>query len=165
MAWALTLLQDPETLRTYEDFAKEAAYEMEDTQPPASSPSTRRAQNHLTPPTRHNKTELPNPSQEGTSTGTTNMDVDQDLPNGTTPHGTPFEDDYTAHQQGGAPSVDPPAGVLTNKFFTRLYTKSHETDNTTANIGHLTPQPPNARLATIIEAEEEELAAAAVAEA
>jgi hypothetical protein len=34
MACAFTLLQDPETLRTYEDFAREAAYEMEETQPP-----------------------------------------------------------------------------------------------------------------------------------
>jgi len=52
MAWALTLLQDPETLRTYEDFAREAVYEMEDTQPQAPSP--RHAEPNTTPlPTRH----------------------------------------------------------------------------------------------------------------
>ena len=83
MAWALTLLQDPETLRTYEDFAREAAYEMEDTHPPATSPPTRRTQAHPTPPSCHKRTELLN--QEGTSTGTIIMDVDQDRPEGTTP--------------------------------------------------------------------------------
>jgi hypothetical protein len=56
--------------------------------------------------------------------------------------------------------VDPSAGVPTNNFFTLLYTKSQEIDNTTANTGHLAPQPLNVRLATIAEAEEEELAAA-----
>jgi ribonuclease BN (tRNA processing enzyme) len=40
MAWALTLLQNPDTLRTYEDFAREAAYETEDTQPHASNPQS-----------------------------------------------------------------------------------------------------------------------------
>jgi hypothetical protein len=52
MAWALTLLQDLETLRTYENFAKEATYETEDTHPPATNPPLRRAQNHPTPPSR-----------------------------------------------------------------------------------------------------------------
>jgi len=85
MAWVLTLLQDPETLRTYEDFASEAAYEMENTQPQASNPPTRRAPHHPTPPTRHMGTDQTNPNQEGTSTETTNMDVDQDLSVGTTP--------------------------------------------------------------------------------
>ncbi len=93
------------------------------------------------------------------------MDVDQDLPEGTTPPGTPFANDHTAHQQGGGPSVDPPEGVPTNNFFTPLYKESQENDNTTANTGHLTPHPLDARLATINEAEEEELAAAAAAEA
>ena len=93
------------------------------------------------------------------------MDVDHDLSDGTTPLGTPFEADYTTHQHGGAPSVDPPAGVLTSTFFTPLYTESQETDNTTASTGHLSPQPPNARLARINKAEEEELTATAVAEA
>ena len=61
--------------------------------------------------------------------------------------------------------MDPPAGVLTSNFFTPLYTESQEIDNTTANTGHLTPQPPNARLATINEAEEEGMPAAAAAQA
>ncbi len=102
MAWAPTLLWDPETLRTYEDFAREAAYEMEDTQPQASTPPTHRAQHHPTPPTRHKRTELPNPSQEGTSTGTTSMYVDPYLPEGTTPTGTPSKT-TTPHTNKTAP--------------------------------------------------------------
>ena len=58
-----------------------------------------------------------------------------------------------------------PAGVHTRNFFTPLYTESQETDHTAAYTGHQTPQPPNERLDTINEAEEEELAAAAPAEA
>ena len=61
--------------------------------------------------------------------------------------------------------MDPPAGVLTCNFFTPLYTESQETDDITANTGHLTPLPPNARLATINETEEEEMVAAAAPEA
>ena len=55
MAWVLTLLQDPDTLRTYKDFARETAYETEDTQPHTSNPPTRRTQNEPTPPTRHKR--------------------------------------------------------------------------------------------------------------
>ena len=152
-------------MRTYEDFASEAAYEMEDTHPPASNFPTRRVQNHPTHPIRHKRTELPNPSQEATSTGTTSMDVDQDLSEGTTPPGTPFEDDHTAHQQGGASFIDPPARVHTRNLFTPLYMETQETDHTTAITGHQPPQPPKERLATINEAEEEDLAAAAAAQA
>ena len=61
--------------------------------------------------------------------------------------------------------MDPPAKVHTSNFFTPLYTESQETDHTTANTGHQTPQPPNERLDTINEAEEEEPVAATVAEA
>jgi hypothetical protein len=109
-------------LRTYKDLAREAAYKTEDTQPPATNPPARRAHNHPTPPSRHRRTKPL--SQEGTSTGTTNMDVDQVLPEGTTPPGTPFEDDHTANQQGGASFVDPLAGVHTRIFFTPLYMES-----------------------------------------
>jgi hypothetical protein len=49
------LLQDPETLRTYEDFAREAAYEKENTQPQASNPPTRRA--HRDRSTPHSRTQ------------------------------------------------------------------------------------------------------------
>ncbi len=69
---------------------------------------------------------------------TTNMDVGQDMPEGTTPPGTPFEDDHTAHQQGDDPFVDPPAGIHTRIFFTPFYTVSQETDLTTDNTGHIT---------------------------
>ena len=117
MAWALTLLHDPETLMTYEDFAMEAAYEMEDTHPPATNPPTRRTQNHPTPPSRHRRTEITNISQEGIPTGTTRMDVDQDMLEGTTPPGTSFEDDHTTHQQGNDPFQDPPIGIHTRNFF------------------------------------------------
>jgi hypothetical protein len=58
-----------------------------------------------------------------------------------------------------------PRELPQKNFFTPLYTESRETNKTTANTGHLTPQPENARLATFNEAEEEELAAAAAAEA
>jgi len=49
---------------------------MENTRPQAPNPPTRRAQHHPAPPIRHRRTEQSNPSQEGTSTGTTSMDVD-----------------------------------------------------------------------------------------
>ena len=165
MAWALTLLQDPNTLRTYENFAREAAYETEDTQPYATSPPTRRAQHHPTPPTRHRRHAQTYPSQEGTSTGTTIIDVDQDLPERTTPLGMPFEDDYTAYQQRGASFEYPPARVRARNFFTPLYTESQQTNHTTANTDHRTPQPPYGGLDLINEAEEEELLAAEAAEA
>ena len=61
--------------------------------------------------------------------------------------------------------MDPHAGVYTRNFLSPLYTESQETDQTTTNTGHKTPQPPNGRLDTINEAEEEELAAAAATEA
>ena len=122
MAWAMTLFQDPETLRTYEDFAREAAYETEAAQPPTTNLLARRAQNHPIPPFRHMRTEPL--SHEGTSTGTINMGVDQDLPEGTTPPGTPFDDVHTTHQQGGALFGDTPAGVHTRNFFTPLYTET-----------------------------------------
>ena len=34
ISWALTLLQDPDTLRIYEDFARESAYETKGAPPP-----------------------------------------------------------------------------------------------------------------------------------
>jgi len=159
MVWALTLLQVPKTLRTYEDFAREAAYEMEDTQPPATNPPFRRAKNHPTRPSRHMRIEIPNISQEGTFAGTTSMDVDQDLPEGTTPplipprrrpHITPTRRRYLR---------GPTRRNTHKKLIHPLYTKSQETDLTTANTGHPTLQPPNTRLTTINEAEEEELTA------
>jgi hypothetical protein len=85
MAWALALLHDPDTLRTYEDYAKEAAYKIEDTQPSTSNPQTRRNQAQNTPPTRLRRTAPNNLSHEGTSTGTTSMDVDKDPSERTTP--------------------------------------------------------------------------------
>ena len=112
------------------------------------------------------RTDQTNPSQEGTSTGTTNMDVDQDLPEGTTPppwHA--LRRRLAAYQQRGASCVDPSVGVHTRSFFTFLYTKSQEIDHTTADTGHQTPQPPSGRLDTINEAEEEELAATVATEA
>ncbi len=60
MAWAMTLLHDPDTLRTYEDFAREVAYDTEDTQPHNSNPP-RRTQNQPTPLTRYKRTDQPNP--------------------------------------------------------------------------------------------------------
>jgi hypothetical protein len=79
MAWALTLLHDPDTLCTYEDFAWEEACVTEDTQPPPfSTPSNRRTRPHNVPhlyggpePTRR--------GQQGTSTGSAGMDVDHDI--------------------------------------------------------------------------------------
>jgi len=97
------------------------------------------------------------------------MDVDQDLPERTTPPGTPFDDDYTTYPHKGASSMDtpppPPAGVQTRNLFTPLYTESQETSHTTVNTGHQTPQRTSDHLDTINEAEEEVLAAAEVAEA
>ena len=61
--------------------------------------------------------------------------------------------------------MDPPAGVHTRNFFTSLYTETHETEHTLANTGRQPHHPPNQRLATINEAEAEELAAAAAEEA
>jgi hypothetical protein len=93
------------------------------------------------------------------------MDVDQDLPEGTAPHGTPFDDVHTAHRQGGALFGATPAGVHTRNFFTPLYTETQETEHTLANTGRQTLHPPNQRLATINEADAEELAATSAEEA
>ncbi len=38
MAWATTLLQDPDTLTTYEEYARESAYETDGIQPDPSNP-------------------------------------------------------------------------------------------------------------------------------
>ncbi len=38
MSWAVLLLQDTETLQTYEDYARESAYEAEGEQPPTLTP-------------------------------------------------------------------------------------------------------------------------------
>jgi hypothetical protein len=92
MAWALTMLHDPDTLQTYEDFSREVAYETEDIHPSTSNPQTRRNEAMNTPPTRHRRTAPNNFSEEGTSTWTTNMNVDQDPSERITPPGTPFDD-------------------------------------------------------------------------
>ncbi len=45
MIWATFLLKDQETLQTYEKYARESAYEVEEDHPPPTNPSaTRRAQ-------------------------------------------------------------------------------------------------------------------------
>ena len=93
------------------------------------------------------------------------MDVDQDLPEWTSPPSTPFDDVHTTHQQGGALFVDPPAGVHTRNFFTPLYTETQESEHTLANTGRQPPHPPNQRLATINEAKSEELVATSADEA
>jgi hypothetical protein len=38
MSWAILLLQDPETLQTYEEYARESAYEAERDQLPLLKP-------------------------------------------------------------------------------------------------------------------------------
>ena len=47
MSWALTLLRDLETLQTYEEYARESAYEADGAQPP--NPLNRKHQNHVLP--------------------------------------------------------------------------------------------------------------------
>ena len=39
MSWALTLLHDPEILQTYEEYARESAYEVDGAQLSPSQPS------------------------------------------------------------------------------------------------------------------------------
>jgi hypothetical protein len=49
MPWAITLLQDPDNLRTYEEYARVSAYEADGAQPLPSSPPSHKRQNHVPP--------------------------------------------------------------------------------------------------------------------
>jgi hypothetical protein len=56
MTWVILLLQDPETVQTYEKYARESAYEADGDQPPPSNPPNRRHQNRDTPLARPKRT-------------------------------------------------------------------------------------------------------------
>jgi hypothetical protein len=79
MAWAVLLLQDTETLQTYEEFARESAYEADGEKTPHTNVSTRMHQQQETQPPRQRRTQQPDHGQPGTSAGATGMKVDQDL--------------------------------------------------------------------------------------
>ena len=52
VSWAILLLQDPETLQTYEEYARDSFYEAEGDQPPSTNAYTRRHQHQETKDTR-----------------------------------------------------------------------------------------------------------------
>ena len=123
MSLALTLLHDPNTLRTYEDFARKSAYETKGAQTSPSNSPNQRHQHRETPTERSMRTGLPNHDHGRTPPGATNMDVDQDSHEQTHPQGTPFDDDYiTSITRRGVPTADPPTGIQTGNFYTLIYT-------------------------------------------
>ncbi len=74
------------------------------------------------------------------------MDVDQNIQGRTTPPCTPFDDDFTDTASRGAPTVNPPAGVHTENFYTPFHTESQSTspsDRTatyTTQVGTINPR-------------------------
>jgi hypothetical protein len=134
MSWAILLLQDPETLHTYEDYARESSYEAEGDQLP-----------------------LPKPLPTGTNIRTPTllakgMAVDKDLQEQDTPPCTPFDDGFTPSTTRGNTSADPTDGIHTENFFTSLYTESQETDHTNVNTNQRTPAHIRTRLHAIRDA-------------
>ena len=84
MSWALNLLQDSETLQTYQEYTKESAYEADGAQPrPPPTPPNRKHQNPLLPPgvggltNRNQRTGHPNQGKGNPPIRSTSMDVDQ----------------------------------------------------------------------------------------
>jgi hypothetical protein len=79
MAWATTMLQDPDT---YKEYAKELSYEVDESRSDSSNPiNLRRAQPRATPRrtnknTQRNRRPPHDPTQ--TQSGAANMDIDQD---------------------------------------------------------------------------------------
>ena len=59
MTWAVLVLQDTETLQTYEEYAREYAYEADGEQPPNTNAFTRRRQHQETQPPRQRRTQQP----------------------------------------------------------------------------------------------------------
>jgi len=149
MSWALFLLQDPETLQTYKEYAKESAYEAVGAQPPPPPNPPNRMHQYTMPiregsTDRNHRTGHPYQDAENPYMGSTRIDVDRDSQKQTTPQRTPFYEDYTTTTSRGVPTADPPAGVHTENFYTPLYTKSQPTshsDHTTANTNHRSPPP------------------------
>ena len=165
MSWAILLLQDPKTLQTYEDYAKESAYEADGDQPPPPNPPNHRHQNQDTHSTRPKRTVPINYGQAGTSIGATGMDVDPDPQGQTTRPGKPFNNGYASTTTRGNTSADSTGGVYTENFVTPLYTESQETGHTNVNTGQRTPEPIRTYLEAIRDAEISVAAAAAAAKA
>ena len=77
MSWAVLLLQDTKTLQTYEEYARESAYEVEEEQPPPpTNASTRGRQHQETQPPRQRRTQQPWQGHAGSSAGATAMETD-----------------------------------------------------------------------------------------
>ncbi len=105
---------------------------------------------------------MPRRGHKETPTEAAGMDLDGDLQGQSTPLDTPFEDDFTETASRCAPTVDPPAGVHTENFYTPLYAESQSTchlDRTATYITQIRDTQPVAGVAaTLAEAETEEAA-------
>ena len=115
------LLQDPETLQTYEEYARESYYEVEGDHPLPTNATNRRHQHQETQDPRQRRNAQPQWGQAGTSAGATRNDIDQDPMEQETPPGTPFDEDFTPSTTRGQTSADPARGVHTENYFTPLY--------------------------------------------
>jgi len=135
MTWAVLLLQDNETLQTYEAFARESTYEEEGDIPPYTNSSHHMHQEQEPRPPRQRHTQQTNHAQPGTSAEATGMGVDQDLQDQGTPPGNTFEDGFTpSTTRGHTPSV-PTGPASTGNYYTPLYTDTHHDGDTAAAGG------------------------------
>ena len=89
------MLQNPETLQTHEEYARESFYEAEGDQPLPTNATNRRHQQHGTQDPRQRRTTQSPWDQARTSSWATGMDVDHGPREQGTPPGTPFDDGFT----------------------------------------------------------------------
>ena len=118
MLWATTLLHDPDTLQTYEEYARESAYEADGAQPPPSNSPNHRHQSRETPTERSQRTGQPDHDSGRIPLGVISMFVNRHNQEETTPPGSPFDEGYTTTTFRGAPTTDPPASIQMENFFT-----------------------------------------------
>ena len=118
--WAAILLRDQDTLRTYEEYARESAYEAEEEHPPPANTNDRRPRNQDTRASHQRTAQPTDHGHAGTSSGATGMDVDPDPEGRGTPPGTPFDEDFTPSTTRGRGTADPPASARTENYYTPL---------------------------------------------
>ena len=144
--WAALLLNDLDTLHTYEEYARESYNEAED-QPPPTNTSARKTPHQDTRSTRQRGLTPQSPGRAGTPTGPAEQDGDpaarrretsrgaapgagyrpsgvglgtideEELPEAGT-SGSPFDPDYPPQQSGDSIPTEPSVGVYTENFFT-----------------------------------------------
>jgi len=142
MAWATTLLQDPDTLSAYGEYARESAYEVDESYPRQASPTqpTSDMHNPEPPPGGHRRI------RRGLGDHHKNHHIHNREPVTWTSTKTPKSKIppriplcriiHHNHMQGSSLAAVPLASVHTKNFYIPLYTDSKETshDHTSAHI-------------------------------